>query len=340
MNTTGGSAALSLPIEGMTCASCVARVEKALARVPGVQAASVNLATERAALQLSQPVSTQTLADAVVKAGYAVPRETVTLAVIGMTCASCVARVERALARVPGVVSAEVNLATEQARITRLSGNAATPALLAALHDAGYEGRELPRPGDEVARPAARPTEGERVLIAALLSAPLVLPMLGALFGRHWMLPGLVAAGAGHAGAVVARRALLPRRLEGAARRRRQHGPAGGHRHQRRLRPEPRAAAAITRRAGAPVLRIGGRGDHAGAAGQVAGGARQAPDHRRDPRAAMRCGPTPRACGATAPKSSCRWRRCSSATWSSCARASACRSTARCSRARAMSTSR
>jgi Cu+-exporting ATPase len=190
MNTTGGSAALSLPIEGMTCASCVARVEKALARVPGVQAASVNLATERAALQLSQPVSTQTLADAVVKAGYAVPRETVTLDVTGMTCASCVARVERALARVPGVVSAEVNLATEQARITRLSGNAAMPALLAALHDAGYEGRELPRPGDEVARPAARPTEGERVLIAALLSAPLVLPMLGALFGRHWMLPG------------------------------------------------------------------------------------------------------------------------------------------------------
>ncbi len=183
------AASLSLPIEGMTCASCVARVEKALARVPGVHSASVNLATERATVQ-GEAVDPQLLTAAVEKAGYAVPSETVTLAVEGMTCASCVSRVERALRRVDGVVMAEVNLATEQARITRLAGSAATPALLAALQQAGYAGRDLAAAGGAAATPArARLGEGTRVLIAALLSAPLVLPMLAEPFGVHWMLP-------------------------------------------------------------------------------------------------------------------------------------------------------
>src|SRR5262245_21917195 len=96
-------AAVSLPIEGMTCASCVQRVEKALQRVPGVRAASVNLATESAAVETAGPVGADALADAVRGAGYAVPQETVALAIAGMTCASCVGRVERALLRVPGV---------------------------------------------------------------------------------------------------------------------------------------------------------------------------------------------------------------------------------------------
>ncbi|MFO1217119.1 MAG: heavy metal translocating P-type ATPase [Burkholderiaceae bacterium] len=184
------AAALSLPIEGMTCASCVARVERALAKVPGVRTASVNLATERAKVELAAPVPAQTLADAVHRAGYNVPSESVTLAVTGMTCASCVARVERALAKVPGVMAAQVNLATEQAQVTRLAGAAPTPALLAALQRAGYEGRDLSAPGDATAK---RPALGEaqRVALAAALSAPLVLPMIGELFGVHWMLPAL-----------------------------------------------------------------------------------------------------------------------------------------------------
>ncbi len=183
------AAPLSLPIEGMTCASCVARVEKALSRVPGVRSASVNLATERATVQ-GEAVDPQLLTAAVEKAGYAVPSQTVTLAVEGMTCASCVSRVERALRRVDGVVAAEVNLATEQARVTRLAGSAATPALLAALQEAGYAGRDLAATGGAAAAPArARLGEGTRVLVAALLSAPLVLPMLAEPFGVHWMLP-------------------------------------------------------------------------------------------------------------------------------------------------------
>ena len=191
MNTTTAAAPaiVSLPIEGMTCASCVARVEKALARVPGVRSASVNLATESAAVEMVAPVGATVLAAAVLKAGYAVPQETVALGVSGMTCASCVARVERALQRVPGVVAAQVNLATERAEVVRWKGQAATADLLAALERAGYGGRDLAR-GGEAAAPARTFGEGARVIAAALLSLPLVVPMLGDLFGRHWMLGG------------------------------------------------------------------------------------------------------------------------------------------------------
>jgi len=180
---------LSLPIEGMTCASCVQRVEKALARVPGVRSAAVNLATETAAVELTQAVQAGTLADAVRRAGYAVPQETVVLSVQGMTCASCVNRVERALARVPGVVSAEVNLATERAGVVRWRGQASVDELIAALRGAGYEGRDAA--GVAVAAaPPPRWSEGARVVLAAVLSAPLLLPMAAQAFGWHVMLGG------------------------------------------------------------------------------------------------------------------------------------------------------
>ena len=185
------STSLSLPVAGMTCASCVARVEKALAKVPGVRAASVNLATERASVEGDGELDALALAAAVERAGYQVAREPLALDIEGMTCASCVARVEKALLRVPGVVGAEVNLATEQARVTRLAGSAPPAELLAAVQRAGYAAHEH---RDDAAPAAAQATpwlsDGRRVLLAALLSAPLALPMLGHLVDRHWMLPG------------------------------------------------------------------------------------------------------------------------------------------------------
>ncbi|MFN9186764.1 MAG: copper ion binding protein, partial [Betaproteobacteria bacterium] len=108
---------LDLPVRGMSCASCVAHVEKALAAVPGVAQVGVNLATEKAAVRLTQPVATALLTQAVDDAGYEVPTETLRLRIDGMTCASCVARVERALAAVPGVLRASVNLASESAGV-------------------------------------------------------------------------------------------------------------------------------------------------------------------------------------------------------------------------------
>ena len=179
---------LALPIGGMTCASCVARVEKALARVPGVRAASVNLATESASVQGDATVDAATLIGAVERAGYSVAREVQDLSIEGMTCASCVGRVEKALGRVPGVLAAEVNLATERARVTRLAGSAPMAELLSAVQRAGYGAHAQ---GDAAAgAPPPWFGDGQRVALAAMLSAPLALPMLGDLAGRHWMLPG------------------------------------------------------------------------------------------------------------------------------------------------------
>ncbi|MUI52360.1 copper ion binding protein, partial [Pseudomonas aeruginosa] len=130
------AAAISLPIEGMTCASCVGRVEAALAKVAGVDSVSVNLATERADIRLSAPVDRMALIQAVEKVGYDVPAGTVELAVEGMTCASCVGRVEKALKAVPGVTEATVNLATERATVR---GVAAVADLIATIEKVGYE---------------------------------------------------------------------------------------------------------------------------------------------------------------------------------------------------------
>ena len=180
---------LTLPIEGMTCASCSARVERALQRVPGVQQVSVNLASESAAVELAAPVGAEALAQAVEKAGYAVPREQVELRIDGMTCATCVARVEKALRSVPGVLEAGVNLATSTAQVTRLAGAAPTPALLQAVQRAGYEATASD--ADTPTPPRPRHDPGWKVALAFALSAPLLLPMLLQPFGIHWMLPAL-----------------------------------------------------------------------------------------------------------------------------------------------------
>ncbi len=129
-----------LPISGMTCASCVSHVERALRRVPGVADAVVNLATERAKVRYSdREVTTQDLVDAVRDAGYGVPTETVVLPIGGMTCASCAAHVEGALSDMTGVVSAHVNLATERASVSFVPDLAGMPEFKSAVTASGYQ---------------------------------------------------------------------------------------------------------------------------------------------------------------------------------------------------------
>jgi P-type Cu+ transporter len=185
---------LDIGIEGMTCASCVRRVEQALVRVPGVTGASVNLATERARVTFAAKPDGAALTEAVRTAGYAVPEAEFDLKIGGMTCASCVSRVERALKRVPGVISAEVNLATERARVTALAGTADLKALIASVQEAGYEASPAPEAGAapaEEARTAARNRrELFHVVAAGALSAPLVIGMVAHLAGIEWMVPG------------------------------------------------------------------------------------------------------------------------------------------------------
>ena len=177
--------AFDLQVGGMTCASCVMRVEKALRKVPGVTAATVNLATERASVQGDAAVTAGVLAAAVRQAGYEIGTTELTLQIEGMTCASCAGRVEAALLKVPGVTGASVNLATEHATVQALSTVTASE-LTAAIGRAGYAAGEsdCAKPQTGARRPAWWP-----VAAGAALTLPLVAPMLLQLFGVHWM-PG------------------------------------------------------------------------------------------------------------------------------------------------------
>ncbi|MFN3505903.1 MAG: heavy metal translocating P-type ATPase [Allorhizobium sp.] len=127
-----------LPVEGMTCASCVRRVEKAVASVPGVAESVVNFATETLSVTPGEGFSAGALLAAIDKAGYEAKAETLVLEVEDMTCASCVSRVEKALKSVPSVETASVNLATGEAVVKVLGGASALPALSAAVARAGY----------------------------------------------------------------------------------------------------------------------------------------------------------------------------------------------------------
>ena len=183
---------LTFPLDGLHCGSCVARADKALAAVDGVRDVNVNLAAETATVTLDRPDATAAMTSALEAAGYPARTETFRIAIADMSCASCVGRVERALAAVPGIVSAEVNLASGEARVRVLSGVPLTRVLDASAA-AGY-------PATSADAPAARPAdttkaeESDRLRrgmrTAALLTLPVViLEMGGHLFPafHHWI---------------------------------------------------------------------------------------------------------------------------------------------------------
>jgi len=178
---------LSLPIEGMTCASCVGRVERALTAVPGVQTASVNLATERADLSFIGAPDPQAAVHAIERAGYTVREATTELSIEGMTCASCVGRVERGLAQLPGVIAASVNLATERAQVRHLAGTVSVADLVAAVENAGYTARaagvSTAAAGDQ--EEERREAEARALRRSLLLAAVLTLPVFILEMGSH-----------------------------------------------------------------------------------------------------------------------------------------------------------
>jgi heavy metal translocating P-type ATPase len=170
-------------IEGMTCASCVSRVEKAIRAVPGVASANVNLATEKATVAFSGRPDPRAVTAAIEKAGYATPEETAELQIEGMTCASCVARIEKALAAVPGVTSAAVNLATERALVSYIAGSVTRAALENAVRVSGYDvinSAEGAKSDDAEDRRAAEiGSLGRSLAIAATLTIPLFVMEMG-----------------------------------------------------------------------------------------------------------------------------------------------------------------
>jgi len=175
----------NLPISGMTCASCAGRVERTLAKVPGVQSAQVNLASEMARIE-GLDATLPSLIEAVQQAGYQVSSQRLELSIGGMTCASCAGRVERALLKQPGVISVSVNLASEKASLQVLAGSDSA-ALIAAVEAAGYHA-SLPEQETKVA-PSNFTREHWLLLAAVLLTLPLALPMFADWLGWHWMLP-------------------------------------------------------------------------------------------------------------------------------------------------------
>jgi Cu+-exporting ATPase len=171
---------IRMGVSGMSCAACVARVERAIARQPGVESATVNLAAQTAVVRFAQ-AEVPELLDAVRGAGYEPVVESATLAVRGMTCASCVARVERAIRSLPGVIGAAVNLGTESATVEFLPDSVSRARIVQAIAEAGYEA-DAGAPAADAQR--QRQTEELASLrhdlwLAAALTLPLVLVSMG-----------------------------------------------------------------------------------------------------------------------------------------------------------------
>lgn len=188
--TRSGQPVVTLDIDGMTCASCVGRVEKALLALPGVNSATVNLATQQATVRFADKPDAGLAAEAVKKAGYTVhipqPPAQVVLEVDGMTCASCVGRVEKTLQSSAGVAAASVNLVTKRASIT-LKDPSVTPQMLADIvTKSGYPAQPVAAaaPASGAERRAEKndaeiKTLKRDVLIAGALALPVFITEMG-----------------------------------------------------------------------------------------------------------------------------------------------------------------
>lgn len=180
---------LSLRVDGMSCASCVGRVEKALNALPGVTQAEVNLATETARVTHDGSVLATTLTDTLDKAGYPARLAETSIDITEMSCASCVGRVEKALSALPGVTHAEVNLATGRATVGYVDG-AVTPAEIAATSTkAGYPATVHTSGQPEDTGVARKEEEAASLRRAVLVAAALALPVFVVEMGGHLFPP-------------------------------------------------------------------------------------------------------------------------------------------------------
>ena len=185
----------TLTIGGMSCASCAARIEKGLGRLPGVQSTSVNFAVEKATVEFDdQLADTAKLEGVVEKLGYSVIKETpkaqnkINLAITGMSCAACSARIEKKLGRMPGITQAAVNLTTEKASVEYDPGVLGVSDIVRAVESLGYGAiveEEKSKDAEKAARDKEIGTLKWTLVVSAVLSLPLVLGMLLSLFGLN-----------------------------------------------------------------------------------------------------------------------------------------------------------
>ncbi|HLF73398.1 MAG TPA: copper ion binding protein, partial [Anaerolineales bacterium] len=190
---------LTLPISGMSCASCVSHVEGALKRLPGVSHVTVNLATNKANLSYDpERVKLDDLRRAVEDVGYAITTAELTLDVRGMTCASCVSHVEAALNELEGVTASVVNLGLGTAKVNYFPGLVSVSAMKRAVHEVGYEAQERSEGTDALdrerqAREVEIKRQGRNLLIAGTIGLVVMIgtfyEMLGPLkaFIPEWL---------------------------------------------------------------------------------------------------------------------------------------------------------
>jgi len=180
---------VTISIEGMHCGSCVGRVETALRDVDGVEDVSVNLAAESAQIEMADGTDLTDVAATLDRVGYPARQQTVRLAISDMSCASCVGRVQKSLDAVPGVLKAEVNLASESASVRYIEGLTQAGDLISATRDAGYPAQLA----DDAGRASAadrKADEARQIGRRTWLAAALALPVFVIEMGGH-LVPGL-----------------------------------------------------------------------------------------------------------------------------------------------------
>ncbi|MGG0642343.1 heavy metal translocating P-type ATPase [Sporosarcina gallistercoris] len=181
---------MDIPITGMTCAACANRIEKGLSRMEGVQDVAVNFATERAAVTVESDTADLSAIRAKIQSlGYDVTERQVDLQLIGMTCAACSARIEKVLARMPGVYQVNVNLALETGRVTYDPTALSEDQIVDKIEKIGY-GASV-NSGSSSAEEDPRKTEIRKKTRVFIISAVLSLPLLWTMFAHFsftsWM---------------------------------------------------------------------------------------------------------------------------------------------------------
>jgi Cu+-exporting ATPase len=168
-----------IPVTGMTCTNCAATIEKGLSETPGVESARVNFASEKASIEYDpSQIDLGKIKETITGLGYGTATKKSIFPVAGMTCASCVARVEEALSSVPGVVSANVNLASEKATVEYLEGTEIAD-LKRAVSGAGYTLGSEAETLEDVTAAAQREVRHvrDRLVVAAVLAIAIFILM-------------------------------------------------------------------------------------------------------------------------------------------------------------------
>ncbi|TAK35974.1 MAG: copper-translocating P-type ATPase [Chloroflexota bacterium] len=191
---TAGQVKTSLTVEGMTCASCVSHVEKALKGVRGVNGAVVNLATSKASVEYDPgQTSLVEMKKAVDELGYELVLSTANLQVTGMTCASCVANVQRSVSALPGVAKVVVNLASGTARVEYAPDITSISEMKKAIEALGYGAAESSQGQEALDREKeARENEIRRQLINMIAAWSLGMVVMLGTFQPYWILPSIL----------------------------------------------------------------------------------------------------------------------------------------------------